>query len=186
MVPEARLEETDAGLVPNGEGWFVINARDGVWRESAERGATLAFTGWTDEECEALFAQLGVNLVVLPPGEPNGMYHREAEQEAFLVLSGEPLLLIEGQERRLRPWDFVHMPPETEHIIVGAGDAPCMVLAIGSRNKLGQPDWGMYTVADVALKHGAGVEEETNDPGIAYARFSVREPTRYRGGWLTD
>ena len=71
------------------------------------------------------------------PGEPIGMYHWEADQEDFLVLSGEALLIIEGEERPLRQWDFVHCPAETKHIIVGAGDAPCVVLAVGAREHSG-------------------------------------------------
>jgi hypothetical protein len=35
-----------------------------------------------------------------------------------------------------------------------------------------------------ALRHGAGVEEETSDPGRAYARFPEPEPAPYRAGWL--
>ena len=184
MVPEAKIEQTDAGLVPAGEGWFVLNARDAGWREAAGRGHILTFTGWTDEECERLFPLVGINLSVLGPGDTLGMYHREAEQEGFLVLAGEPLLLIEGRERRLEQWDFVHCPPDTEHIILGAGDTACVVLAVGSRLKLGRDDWGMYTVDDVALKHNVGVEQETNDPAIAYTRFPPRVPVAYRDGWL--
>jgi hypothetical protein len=48
----------------------------------------------------------------------------------------------------------------------------------------GAPDWGAYTVDEAALRHGAGVEEETADADVAYARFPEPEPTRYRDGWL--
>src|SRR5689334_6006413 len=114
MVPEAELAETEAGLVPGGEGWFVVNARDARWIHREGRGDALPFTGWTDHEAETYFPQLGVALVVLAPGEPIGMYHRETDQEDFLVLAGDALLLVEGQERPLRQWDFVHCPPQTE------------------------------------------------------------------------
>jgi len=112
------------------------------------------------------------------------MYHWEADQEDFLVLSGEALLLIEGEERPLRQWDFVHCPAEANHMIVGAGDGPCAVLAVGAREHQEGADWGGYTVDEVALRHGAGVEEETSDAELAYARFPEPEPTRYRDGWL--
>ncbi|HYZ19696.1 MAG TPA: hypothetical protein VE615_09125, partial [Gaiellaceae bacterium] len=108
MAPEAELEETEAGLVPTGPGWFVLNAHDARWIDRDGRGKALLFTGWTDEEAETLFPQLGVNLVVLEPGQPNAMYHWEADQEDFLVLSGQALLIIEGEERPLQQWDFVH------------------------------------------------------------------------------
>ena len=34
MVPEAELDQTEAGLVPASEGWFVMNARDARWLEN--------------------------------------------------------------------------------------------------------------------------------------------------------
>jgi uncharacterized cupin superfamily protein len=112
------------------------------------------------------------------------MYHWEADQEDFLVLSGEALLIVEGEERALRQWDFVHCPPGTKHVIVGGGDAPCIVLAVGARDHSTGQDWGGYTVDEAALRHNAGVDEETADPKQAYARFTKREPTRNREGWL--
>jgi uncharacterized cupin superfamily protein len=172
-VPEAPLEETDHGLVPAGEGWFVLNAREASWRHREGRGESLPFEGRTD------FPQLGVGLYVLGPGEPIGLYHWEANQEDFLVLSGEGLLLIEGEERPLRQWDFVHCPPGTKHIILGG---PCVVFAVGAREH--DDPWGGYSVDEVALRHGAGYERETSDAREAYARFPDPVSTRYREGWL--
>jgi uncharacterized cupin superfamily protein len=182
VVPEAPLEETEHGLVAKGEGWYVLNARDTRWYYREGRGAFCDFEGDTD------FAQLGINLQVLAPGEAMAMYHWEADQEDFLVVSGEALLIVEGEERRLRAWDFVHCPPDVKHTIVGAGDAPCIVVAVGAREHQNSEGWGGYTVDEVALRHGAGVEQETTVPDEAYAavreRFGMREPTRYRDGWL--
>ena len=183
MVPEAPLEETEAGLVPAGHGWFVLNARDARWIRRDGRGHNVPLTGWTEAEAETWFPQLGVTLAVLGPGEPIGMYHWEADQEDFLVLAGEALLLVEGQERPLRRWDFVHCPPRTNHMIVGAGDGPCTILAVGAREHQAG-EWGAYTVDELALRHGVGVEEETDDAAIAYARFPKPQPTRYRDGLL--
>ncbi len=178
MVPEAPLEATDTGLVQAGPGWFVVNARESRWRSGEGRGSVCVFGD------EAEFAQLGVNLFVLAPGDPMGMYHWEADQEDFLVLSGEAVLIVEGEERRLQQWDFVHCPPDTKHIIVGAGEQPCVVLAIGAREHQDGAGWGGYTVDEAALRHGAGADEETTDPMKAYAPVPRREPTRYREGWL--
>jgi uncharacterized cupin superfamily protein len=185
MVDEAALKQTDAGLVPDGHGWFVMNAREARWVRRPGRGHSVPLTGWTEFEAETYFRQLGVNLIVLGPGEPIGMYHWEADAEAFLVLSGEALLLVEGQERPLRQWDFLHCPPETKHMIVGAGDGPCIVLAAASREHIGENcNGGAYTVDEVALRHKAGVEEETDDAEVAYAHLPPSEPTRYQDGWL--
>ena len=180
MVAEARLESTEHGLAPKGEGWFVLNAREARWRHAEGRGAICEFEG------EPGFPQLGLNLRVLAPGEPMAMYHWEADQEDFLVLAGEALLIVEGEERPLRQWDLVHCPPGTKHVIVGAGEAMCVVFAVGARERSTGPDWGGYSVDEAALRHGAGVEEETADERQAYARVPRREPTRYRDGWLPD
>jgi uncharacterized cupin superfamily protein len=185
MVPEAPMEETEAGLVPSGEGWFVLNARDAQWNSRPGRNG-LSFTGSTDFEAETYFAQLGVNLAVLEPGEPNSMYHWETEQEAFLVLRGEALLIVEGQERPLRQWDFVHLPPRTNHVVIGAGDGPCVVLAMSSREYQAQGPWGWYIANEVARRHRASPDEDTQDGRIAYASFPDSQPARYRDGWLPD
>jgi uncharacterized cupin superfamily protein len=180
MTSEARLERTEDGFLTVEEGWFVLNAREATWRHGEGRGARLTFEGETE------FPQVGISLFVLAPGEPMAMYHWEADQENFLVLSGEALLIIEGQERRLRQWDFVHCPTDTKHVIVGAGDAPCAVFAVGAREHQASLEWGGYPVDDVALRHGAGVEEETADADEAYAPFPHRKQAQYHEGWLPD
>jgi len=179
MVPEARLDATEHGLIPEADGWFVLNARDARWYHGEGRPALCVFEGEIGD-----FAQLGINLNVLRPGDVMAMYHWEADQEDFLVLAGEALLIAEGEERSLRQWDLVHCPAGMEHVIVGAGDGPCVVLAVGARDHSTGPDWGGYNVDEAALRHGAGVEQETTDQEQAYARFVKRKPTRYRDGWL--
>jgi uncharacterized cupin superfamily protein len=184
VVPEARLEETEHGLVATGEGWYVLNSRDSRWYYVQGRGA------FCDLEGDQDFAQLGINVQALAPGEAMAMYHWEADQEDFLVVSGQALLVVEGEERPLRAWDFLHCPPDTKHTIVGAGDGPCVVVAVGARQHQNRPGWGGYTVDEIALRHGAGVEQETDVADEAYAsvraRYGLREPMRYREGWLPE
>jgi quercetin dioxygenase-like cupin family protein len=185
MVPEARLEETPEGLKPAGAGWFVMNAQEAAWRDRPGRGRSLPLGGWSEEERRELFPQLGMALYVLEPGEPIGVYHWEADQEGFLVLYGQALLLVEGQERELRQWDFVHCPPGAKHIIIGAGDGPCGVLAVSSREHIDENvNGGGYAVDETAKRHGVSVEEETSDVAEAYARFDDPVNARYREGWL--
>jgi uncharacterized cupin superfamily protein len=159
LVPVTKVEDG----VPQGEGWFVVNARDSRWIHN-ELGSYCGFEGRGD----AQFPELGINLNVLPPGKPMAMYHAEEGQEAFLVLQGECLLIVEGEERPLKTWDFVHCPEWTEHVIVGAGDEPSVVLAVGARGR----DGLRYPANETAIKHGAGVEQETSLPKEAYARFA--------------
>jgi quercetin dioxygenase-like cupin family protein len=173
-VPEADLKRTDAGLIPQGEGWFVLNARDASWIRSEERGQDTDFQG-TQE-----WAQLGFRIQVMAPGQ-RGMYHGERGQEDFLVVSGECVLVIEGEERRLKAWDFVHCPPWTKHVFVATGDAPCVVVMTGSR--VGGFE-ALYPVSEVAAKHDASVLEETSSPDEAYARWGPEERSGYEEGWL--
>jgi quercetin dioxygenase-like cupin family protein len=190
-VPEAPLDQTEHGLLPAGDGWFVLNAREAGWRHCEGMGKWPRLEGATP-----MFEQLGLGLTVLEPGEPLSMYHWETDQEDFLVLSGEAVAIVEGEERQLRQWDFLHCPAGTNHVLVGAGDRPCVVFAVGARMNHtyrttegdidGSDDWGAYTVHEAALRHGACVEEETNDGDVAYARFPDREATGYEDGWLPE
>jgi len=173
MVPEAELRQTESGRVPDGEGWFVLNAREAQWLEGD-------FGVYTSFEGEARFEQLGINIGVLAPGEPACMYHRENAQEDFLVLSGECLLLVEGEERHLKAWDFFHGPPWTDHVFVGAGDGPCAILAVGARSTKGV----VYPESELAQRHKAGVAQETSEPAEAYKDFTPDQPIAYRDGLL--
>ena len=184
MVPESKLEPTEHGLTPVGEGWFVLNAREAPWWQRGGRGVLCEFESAVEGGQD--FHQLGINITIVEPGEPIAMYHWENDQEDFLVLDGEALLIVEGEERPLRRWDFVHCPPGTGHVIVGAGDAPCVILAVGARAHSSGPDWGAYTVDDAALRHGAGVEQETTKPEEAYARLGQSQLGRYREGSLPN
>jgi uncharacterized cupin superfamily protein len=174
-VPEAKLAKAEVGLIPESEGWFVLNARDPSWIRSEERGQDTVFEGrqeWT---------QLGFRIHVLLPGQRNGMYHGEGGQEDFLVVSGECVLVIEGEERRLKAWDFVHCPPWTRHVFVGAGEGPCVIVMAG--NRVGGFEV-VYPVDEVAAKYDASVHEETSRPDEAYARWGPEEHVAYSDGWL--
>lgn len=172
-MPEAPLEDFGSGLAPAADGWFVVNVRDAQWLTSAGGDKKPSGSECAFESGQAEFAQLGVRLHVLEPGEPNGLYHRESKQEGFLVLSGECRLLVEGQERMLHRWDFFHSPAGTEHIVLGAGDEPCVIMMVGARGD----NWDIvYPVSELAARYDASVNEETTDPHEAYAgRF---EPSR--------
>jgi mannose-6-phosphate isomerase-like protein (cupin superfamily) len=178
MVQEARLERLETGLAPVTDGWFVVGIADAAWMTNEGLGAACVF-----ESDEVSFPDVGFTLAVVQPGQPAGMYHREANQENFLVLAGECLLLIEGEERPLKAWDFVHCPPHTEHGFVGAGDGPCVIFMTGARK--GWPDTGtVYVRSELARRHGAGVEIETTSSAEAYASFPkwrLGPPARWDG-----
>ena len=162
-MPEAELQDSGAGLAPASEGWFVVNVRDAEWWYADSRGAQCNFESeYGDPQVE--FDQLGINLSVLEPGQ-SGIYHAESNQEAFLVLSGECTLLVEGEERRLRSWDFFHSHPWTEHAFVGVGDGPCVIVMAGARSG---PEV-RYPASALAARYGASVAEDTDDWRQAYA-----------------
>ena len=162
-MSEARLDDSGSGLAPAGDGWFVVNVRDAEWWTSKTFGSGTVF-----ESQEFSFPQVGINIAVLEPDEPNCLYHSESQQEAFLVLSGDCRLLVDGEERPLRPWDFFHCPAGTEHVFVGAGDRPCVILMAGART---EDEQLLYPKSEPAARYGASAEEETPDPRQAYAPF---------------
>jgi uncharacterized cupin superfamily protein len=186
VVPEAKLEQTEAGLVPASAGWFVMNARDARWIENPGRGHSLPLTGADEYEAETFFPMLGMAIRVIDPGEPSGTYHWETEQEDFLVLSGEAVLIVEGEERKLKQWDFVHCPPGTRHAFAGAGEGPCVLLCAGSRQFQKDGPWGFYCADETAARYNASSPEDTQDGALAYGRFGPSRPTRYPDGLLPD
>jgi uncharacterized cupin superfamily protein len=171
VVPEARLGPSEGGLLAKTDGWFVANIRDLAWVTSPVLGDACIF----GEGDDAPFPELGFTIAVLAPGQSGGRYHREGNQEDFLVLQGECIALIENEERHLRAWDFVHCPAGTEHAFVGAGDGPCVIFMCGSRRNKGS---AVYPRNELALRHGAGVERETDQSKEAYAAFPPWKPGR--------
>ena len=180
-TPEARLEDVGSGVAPTGDGWFVVAVAEAAWLHNEAFGWRCVFEASPpvlrrrpDLESHT-FPDLGVTLAVLEPGKPSGLYHAESQQEDFLILAGQCLLLIEGEERLLRAWDFVHCPPGTGHCFVGEGNAPCVILMTGARAVDRRI---VYPRSDLALRYGAGVEGETDSPREAYARFPHWQPQR--------
>ena len=167
---EATIEETEHGRVPADDGWWVLNVGEMAWDTVPGGGTWCAF-----ESPAARSKTLGIGVHVLPPGETPGFYHLESDQEGFLVLAGECLLVVEGQERRMGPWDYFHCPAGTAHITIGAGDEPCAILMVGTRS----PDHTIYYPADpVAAKHGAAVAVATAWAREAYADRPPIVPAR--------
>jgi quercetin dioxygenase-like cupin family protein len=180
-VPEARVRMSKNGLVVDGEGWFVVNARASRWKDEGQLGTYCTFEG------KRRFPHFGINISVLESGERIGMYHRENAQEAFLVLAGQCTLIVEGEQRQLAQWDFFYCAPGTEHIIVASGEQSAVVLAVGARGR-GVGGGILYKVCKAAAQYGASVVRETTDPAIAYAKVRTKLPrstfVKYRRGWL--
>lgn len=189
MIPEAALEQTEHGLLPASDGWYVLNARDAPWSDRAGCAHDMVKQG------EADFAQLGVGLCVLEPGGPMSICTTERPTRG-----GLPRALRRGTGHRrgrgtsATPVGPPACPAGTKHVIAGGGDGPCTIFTVGARwnhtyrkpdgTLEGRDDWGAYTVDEAAIRHGAGVEVETNDADVAYAAWPKSELTRYRDGWL--
>ena len=141
---------------------LIVNLADAPARRHPDRATII---DW--EPQDAPWPDTGVNVQVMEPGQPNCKYHDEPVQEDFLVLHGECIAIIDGEETPLRQWDFFHCPAGVPHVFVGAGDGPCAVLMIGSR----RTDEAHYPVNDVAARYGASAERETDEPDEAYAEW---------------
>ncbi len=105
------------------------------------------------------FEDFGINVRVVDPGQPTALYHSESAEEAFLVLAGECLAVVDDEELTLRQWEFLHCPPGTPHVLIGAGDGPCAILMVGGR---GGERGIHYPVSEVAARHGVSVDSETD------------------------
>jgi uncharacterized cupin superfamily protein len=150
--------------------WHIANIREVQWYDAGRFGV------YGDFERGERFPEFGFNFGVVWPGQPVAFYHRESHQEGFLVLSGECLLIVESEEHTLEAWDYFHCPAEVAHILVGAGEGPAFVIAVGSRVGPGNV---LYPVDPVALRHGAGVEQETT-----HAPYPKPEPISFREDFL--
>jgi mannose-6-phosphate isomerase-like protein (cupin superfamily) len=159
-IPESRIEETPAGRVPSGPGWFVLDLVGARGLATEGHGVFCPF-----EAPDARFSDFGINVHVLEPGERSALYHREAAQEGFLVLDGECIAVVEEQERTLRRWDYLHCPVGTAHAFVGAGAGPCAILMVGAR----RPDAAEYPVSAAAGRHGLSVPVASGVSKEAYA-----------------
>lgn len=150
---------------------FILNVADAP-AFSHSRRATLVDL----EPDEAPWPDTGVNIQCMQPGQPNCRYHSESVQEDFLVLHGECIVILDGEERALKQWDFLHCPAGTEHVFVGAGDGPCAVLMIGAR----RDETVHYPVDATAAKYDASVSAATDEPAEAYAdwREEPRQPAK--------
>ena len=164
---EARSVATDEGTSPEGPGWFITNLADARWYRNPRFGAFCSFEG--DER----FRGFGANVHLLEPGQPACLYHREDSQEGFLVVRGTCLVVIEGEERTLRTWDYLHCPPGATHVLVGAGDEPAAILMIGRRDAVGRL---FYPQSPIAARHGASAAADTPDPRVAYTGSPATGP----------
>jgi uncharacterized cupin superfamily protein len=152
------------------EGWFVVNVADATWESKGEFGVRTRF-----EDPGARFPNVGVTIQVIEPGQPSGLYHAEEAQEGFLVLAGECLAVIEGEEHALRRWDFLHCPPGTRHVLVGAGEGPCAVLMVGAPRSASLSEI-LYPEDPVAARHRASVTKTTRSSKQAYSDRTYTGP----------
>ncbi len=171
-VKEADSTETPYGRYITSDGWFVLNLAEALAVRNEEKGGA----AYPIEPRETPFPDVGVHVRVLWPGDPNALYHSEAAQEGFLVLSGECTLVVEEEERELRQWDYFHCPADTRHVIVGAGDEPCAILMLGARPEV---ETLLYPVSAAAARYGASAAKDTEVPDEAYADWPGEyEPLR--------
>jgi uncharacterized cupin superfamily protein len=156
---------------------FLINLDEAPTQRHPRRAMVIEL-----EAEDVRWPDTGVNVQVMEPGQPNCRYHSEPVQEDFLVLHGQCVAIIDGEEQELRQWDFFHCPAGVEHVFVGAGDGPCAVLMIGSRRL----DEAYYPVNELAAQYDASVTSATDDPAVAYADWSQEQWETIVNPWPLD
>lgn len=90
----------------------------------------------TGERFQALRRELGVdsfgvNLIVLQPGQRGRIHAHERQDEVYLVLEGELMLLIKGVEHVLGEDRVVRVGPAVRRQLVNAGAQRLVLLALG-------------------------------------------------------
>ena len=181
MVTEARLERLESGLAPVTPGWFTVNTADAAWVTNEVYGGVCIFESdefvlrGRPDLTEYVKPYAGFTIRVVPPGQPGTLYHAESVQEDFLILMGECVLIIEDQERHLRPWDFVHCPPMCAHAFVATEAGPCVILATGNRR---DDHERLSCRSEVALRYDAGTEVDGVDPERR-GSWQVRRPENW-------
>jgi quercetin dioxygenase-like cupin family protein len=172
-MKETGIEQTAEGKVPVDDGWFILNLGSMAWETIPGFGLWRGFDGRPGVDPSG--PGIGVHLHVLQPGESNGYYHAEDAQEGFIVISGECVAVVEGKERRMQQWDYLHSPPGTAHITIGAGEQPCAILMFGSPDPSRDVTW----IADeTAARYGASVAQTTGWDTEAYGDVPPPVPAR--------
>jgi uncharacterized cupin superfamily protein len=161
VTEHARMETTATGQRPAEQGWYILNLAQMCWNGFPGGGAWTTFESGPEES-----DRLGIGVHILWPGDSPGYYHTEEDLEGFLVLSGECVAIVEGEEYRMRAWDYLHSPPGTAHITVGAGTEPCAILMYGTRTKGAAI---RYLPDPVAARYGHSVQRESGSPQEVYA-----------------
>jgi uncharacterized cupin superfamily protein len=171
---EAKINDTDTGRTVEGEGWFVLNIADVSWERLPQQGIWCNF-----EDPDARSAQFGIGVHVLTPGQANGLYHAESDQEGFLVLAGE---LHRGRRGHRAAHAAVGLPALPARY--GAHHRRRRRRALrdphGRRTNPGKTIH--YPVEPLAARYGASVAQATDSPREAYADFDGTV-TRERAPW---
>ncbi len=77
---------------------------------------------------------LGVNLVEIAPGEsiPEHDETTRDQEELFFVVSGSPVLVIEGEEHPAPAGTFARLDPSRRRTVRNAGLDACSVLIVSA------------------------------------------------------
>ena len=75
--------------------------------------------------------------------------------------------MVEDSERTVKQWDFVHMPPDVPHAVVGAGDRP--VRSSWSEPARARSTRSAFPKSEAATRHGASAPDGATTRDEAYA-----------------
>ncbi len=89
---------------------------------------------WTLVRRSLACQSFGVNLVDIPQGEsiPEHDEIQRDQEELFFVISGSPMLVIDGEEHPAPSGTFARVDPTHSRTVRNDGSGPCAVLIVSA------------------------------------------------------
>src|SRR4029079_6843108 len=75
---------------------------------------------------------LGMNLMILAPGQRGRVHDHERQEEAYLVWEGTLTLIVEGEPHDLERGEIARVGPGVRREIVNRGPGLCAIVALGA------------------------------------------------------
>ena len=86
----------------------------------------------------------GMNIVELPPGEsiPEHTEVDRDQEEVFITLSGDAVLVVDGEEHPAPTGTFCRLDPEPQRTVVNRSDAEAVILIVSAPRTSGYESMG--------------------------------------------
>lgn len=86
----------------------------------------------------------GMNIVSIDAGEriPEHDEVGRDQEEVFVILSGAPAMIIDGEEIPVEAGTFIRLDPEHKRTVENIGEVPCEVLIVSAPRTSGYEPMG--------------------------------------------